>query len=334
MKSKKMSRSANPKARQLLGAILILISVVLIGVHLFGDISYASWVEQEDGIKYLQEDGQYAVGFLDIEENRYYFDMDGHLVTGKFYVEEEDSYYYADEEGILQYGAIQTDDNFYITDDEGRLQKGFVEYEGRRYYFNEISELVVGWFKQDENWYYSDKHGVVMTGFVTIDGYRYYLGTDGTRVQDTILTIDGITYIFNKDGSVDENATLLYPVLAYLNQLRLNVGCSELILNSKVQACAILRAADLVNGFSDDDTDSLEVLLANRGVMSNGGCEFSYGGLEGYDINRLMMDMQKDVNLMRVISDSTISEVGLGVHTEGAISYYDIIFISNKNVTN
>ncbi len=305
---------------------------ILFCVILLNKTTQASWIEEEDGMKYRLEDGQFAVGFLDVEAFRYYFDADGHLVKGKFYVEDEDAYYYSNEEGILQIGVIQTEDNFYITDETGKLQTGFVECEGNRYYFDKIAELVKGWFKHDENWYYSDENGIIMTGFITVDGYRYYLNADGTRVSDAVLSLDGVTYIFNKDGSVDENATALYPVLVFMNQLRTQQGKNELVLNTKVQACAILRAAELVNGFTNDTDMDLEQLLNSRGVSCSGGYEFSYGGIDGYDITRLMSDMQKDVNLMQVLLEFDVSEMGMGVYVKDGLSYYDIIFIS-KTVT-
>lgn len=314
------------KRNRIVWCSTVLVTVLLFGIICFGNMSYASWVQEEDGTRYLQEDGQYAIGFLDIEELRYYFDTDGHLVTGKFYVEEDDAYYYSDESGVLQYGVIQTEEDFFITDEDGKLLTGFAEYDGNRYFFNEIAQLVVGWFKHEDFWYYANGTGVIQTGFVEVDGYRYYMDSDGKRTNEAVLDIDGVTYIFNEDGSVDENATATYPVFQYLNQLRAEYGHNALTLNSKVQACALLRAAGLVNGFSLEHTEPLEELLANRGVMCSGGFEFAYGGISGYDFNSLTTDMGKDVNMMNALSETGISEVGIGMHEENDIMYYSIIF--------
>lgn len=327
MQQNQISRKTIDRKRWI-GCGLILVVVVLAGLIYSNRLSYAYWVEEEDGIKYLQEDGQFAIGFADIEEKRYYFDIDGHLVTGKFYVEEEDAYYYSDESGVLQYGAIRTEDDFFITDENGKLMTGFAEHDGKRYYFNEIAQVVVGWFKEEEHWYYADSTGVIQTGFVNVDGYRYYLNEDGTRVNDAVLEIDGEIYIFNEDGSVNENATQTYPIFQYINEMRTQAGRSSLGLNNKVQACALLRASGLVNGFSLNDTESLESLLANRGVLCSGGYEFAYGGIEGYDFSRLTEDMQKDTNMLKVIQDADISEIGVGMYKENDILYYSIIFIA------
>jgi len=317
------------KRNGLLSTFFVSAMVLLLGVFFSGKISYASWLQEEEGIKYIQPDGQFAIGFVVIDENRYYFDSDGHLVTGKFYVEEEDAYYYSNEEGILQYGAIYTDNDFFLADEEGKLTTGFAEYEGERYYFNEIGQVVVGWFKNEDDWYYSDYSGKIMTGFVTVDGYRYYLNADGTRVKEAVLDIDGTTYIFNADGSVDENATVLYPVLEFINELRVQHNLPSLNMNSKVQACAIMRASQLMDGFSIPSSVSIEQLLTNRGVKCDGGFEFSYGGIAGYDRNRLMEDMQRDLNFQRVVLDATIKEVGIGMHQHEDIYYYDIILIKS-----
>lgn len=311
---------------------IILTAVFLVGIFCFGRQSYAVWVEEENGIKYLQDDGQFAIGFMDIEDKRYYFDIDGHLVTGKFYVEEDDAYYYSDESGVLQYGAIQTEEDFFIADETGKLQTGFVEFEDNKYFFNEIAQLVVGWFKHEEDWYYASSTGVIQTGFVDVDGYRYYLNEDGTRTKAALLEIDGKIYIFNEDGSVDHNATETYPIFQHINKLRQDYGCDDVVLNSKVQACALLRASDLVNGFSLENADSLEQLLGNRGVMCSGGYEFAYGGIEDYSFERLVADMQKDVNMNRVLSDNNVSEVGIGMYEKDGLLYYSIIFVMTTSV--
>lgn len=296
--------------------------------------SLADWQSDEDGVRYELEDGSFAIGFSVIDDERYYFDEDGILQTGKFYVESENAYYYANKEGIIQTGEIKTKKFFYIADENGVLQSGFVEYEGDRYYFNSNIDLVLGWFKRDGNWYYAGEAGVIQTGFVTIEGYRYYLNPDGTRVSDAVVDIDGVTYVFNPDGSVDENGTQLYPVFSLLNSLRVDCKSSELLLNSKAQACAILRAKQLVDGFDKKDDNMVQQLLANHGVLCAGGYEFSYGGLEGYGIEQLMENMQKDVQLSQALCDSELFEVGLGMYVNEGISYYDIILLKKGDAQN
>ncbi|MBQ9984442.1 MAG: hypothetical protein IJP29_07615 [Lachnospiraceae bacterium] len=298
--------------------------VVMLGVFLVAGTTYASWVEEENGIKYLQEDGQYAVGFEDIEEKRYYFDSEGHLVTGKFYVEKEGAYYYSDETGALQYGVIQTEEYFFITDEMGRIRTGFVEHDGARYYFNGIGEVVTGWFQYEDDWYYADYTGVVQTGFVTVDGYRYYLNEMGKRVEDTVLELEGVTYIFNSDGSVDENATMLYPVIVYLNEIRSENGLSELSWHSELTTCAILRSAQFVDGFLVEMP--IEDILINRGVICKRGYELAYGGTEDYNIDMLLQHMKQDTNLRGILSNAEISDVGLGIYEKDNIYYYSIIF--------
>lgn len=295
---------------------------------LFGQKSFASWTETDSGTKYELEDGQYAVGFSEIDGKQYYFDKEGYLAKGKFYAEDEDAYYYADKKGVIQTGTIKTKKVFYIADETGKLQTGFMEYDNNRYYFSKDASLAIGWFQADGSWYYADKEGVVMTGFLTLDGYRYYLEEDGKRVSDAVMDIDGVTYVFNSDGSIDENATVLYPVYQYISKKRQENDRSNVLMNTKVQACAMLRAADLVNGYGKKEDSSVEILLKNRGVRSLGGYEFSYGGVEGYGIERLVLDMERDWNLARVLKEQSITEVGLGFYEEDGILYYDVIFIS------
>ncbi len=301
----------------ILFAIMITYGMLSPGLH-----AYASWEDTEDGMKYEMDDGQYAVGFSVIDGNMYYFNSDGFLQTGKFYVEEEAAYYYADKNGVIQTGIINTKKSFYVADENGKLQTGFMEFEGNRYFFNGNADLVVGWFHTDDHWYYANSEGILQTGFLELDGYRYYLNTDGTRVNDTVMEIEGTFYVFNKDGSIDENATQLYPVLQYINTIR-----PDICMNTKVQACAILLASELVNGYVDSEYD-VDTILKNRGVKCKNGYEFAYGGIEGYDNDKLISDMKLDPNLGIVLQDTTLTQVGLGIYEKDGLNYYDIIFIS------
>lgn len=307
----------------------LMVSVTIIGILLFfKQNSFASWREGETGIQYEDENGELTTGFCKIDEKLYYFDKNGYLVTGKFFCEDDQKYYYADESGVIQTGAISLENTFYMADDSGVIQTGFIEYENQRYFFDGAANMVFGWFKSEGNWYYADESGVIMTGFISHDGYRYYLNSDGTRVSDTILEIDGTAYVFNKDGSVDENATTMYPVYQYMQNKHLGIEENEqIIMNSKIQACAILRASDLQNGYatSDEEKIALQDLLKNRGVKSTGGYEFSYGGIADYGIERLMEDMEKDSNLQQVLLNPALAEVGLGLYSVENVYYYDVI---------
>lgn len=319
------------KKHTLQGMSVVLFFLAVTGcVLLFKQMTLASWVEEPEGIRYEQENGEYAVGFADIDGKRYYFDGEGYLVTGKFQVKDGDtkSYYYADQDGVVQIGIIRTKKELYKTDETGKILTGFVEIEGERYYFNDKAELVRGWFKLDVDWYYANEDGIIMTGFLELDGYRYYLNPDGTRVSDITMVIEGVTYVFNRDGSIDENATLLYPVIEYLNAVRMDNGKEVFMLNTRVQACAVLRAAGLVEGYrvTEDRAEPLENLLANRGVMCAGGYEFSYGGIKDYGIENMIEDMRRDMNLQQVLKED-LSEAGLGFYKQDGIYYFDVILI-------
>ena len=103
----------------------------------------------------------------------------------------------------------------------------------------------------------------------------------------------------------------------------------KIILNSKVQACAILRASALVDGFQSylGQEEDLERLLKSRGIKCNGGYEFSYGGTENYDLSTFLSDLKKDWNLLSVLEENESFEVGLGMYEKDSIMYFDIIFI-------
>ncbi|MDD5998530.1 MAG: hypothetical protein PUC55_02380 [Lachnospiraceae bacterium] len=309
---------------------ILLIVAGISGVVIYRKPSYAAWQQQEDGsVYYEDENGQIAVGFQEIDGKRYYFDDNGYLQTGKFYVKEKDAYYFSDDQGVLAVGGIiPTEDGFYAVDAEGKIQTGFVDYEGARYYFDSTATIVKGWYKAEDNWYYADENGKMCTGLLSIDGARYYFGTDGICVRNTTLDLDGVTYVFNADGSVDENATVLYPVYQSINTIRTQNGLPELQRDGKVQACAIIRATSLTDGFEESMAGTLENLLKNRGVSCKNGYEFSYGGIESYDTERLIQDMTKDSRLQEALRDASVTTVGIGVYQQDAVGYYDIILIS------
>ncbi len=290
----------------------------------------ASWKEDDNGKRYIMKDGKEATGFSEIDDNTYYFDAEGYLQTGKIHIEDEDVYYYADENGVIQKGIISDGSAFFITDEQGIIQTGFVEAEGKKYYFNTRAEQLFGWFKLGEDWYYADNEGVIRTGFVTIDGYRYYLDPEGKRVSDTVMEIDGTTYIFTADGSVDENATMLYPVYHYFSENRAEKGMADVLLDQKLQACAMIRAAGLVSGFNDNSEDELVRLIKNRGIKSLGGYEFSYGGIQNYSIEQLMTDMKNDDRFKAALNDADMNCVGIGMHNEDDILYFDIIMVAKN----
>lgn len=313
------------------GFIILITAIFVASIALsLPQHTFAAWKENDKGKMYENEEGKAVTGFFEIEGKRYHFSKEGYLETGKFYDEDKGDYYYANKDGVIQTGTIKTKKVFYITDEEGRIQKGFQEYNGNRYYFKSNADMAVGWFKDGDDWYYADDNGVVMTGFLEIEGYRYYLDNNGVRISDTVMEIDGIYYVFNADGSIDENGTLLYDVYKYITQKRSEQsGLKEISQNPKVQACAIMRASKLKDGYgvTSDDNSSVETLLQNIGVMCQGGYEFSYGGVSGYDVEKLLMNIEQDANMKIVLNDPDIKELGLGVHKEDDIYYFDFIFI-------
>ena len=275
--------------------VLFISFVVIIAAIFISDMpAAAAWKEDENGRRYISDEGENAIGFEEIDGYKYYFDDEGYMKTGKIYIESDDAYYYADEKGIIQIGVIDDEDRFYITDDNGKIRVGFVEYDGKTYYFNKRAEQLFGWFMLDDDWYYADDSGEIRTGFVTVDGYRYYLDRDGKRVSDTVMEIDGVTYIFSADGSVDEDATTLYPVYSYIYKGRTALSLDDILMDNKLQACAKLRAEALVSGFTDDSENIVETMIKNRGIKSLGGYEFAYGGIDAYEINSILTDMERD----------------------------------------
>lgn len=309
-------------------AIILAVLIVITSIFMIKHNSYAAWKKDNTGTYYKEKDGSLATGFREIRGVRYYFDKSGKLMTGKFYVESENAYFYSDEKDGILNGYIPGDNQFYLTDDDGKLMTGFVEHNGKRYFFDGDVNLCRGWFKSEGDWFYANKDGEVQTGFLELDGVRYYLDEDGHRIADTTMEIDGDIYVFSPEGSIDEDATILYPLIHYMNESRKKLGILELDMDSKVKACADLRAKQLVNGFDlESEEKSIEVMLNNRAVAVSGGYEFAYGGTPDYGLSELVRDIERDENFKRVIEDEKINAFGLGSYEQDGIYYFDIVLV-------
>lgn len=74
---------------------------------------------EDDQWQYIQDDGEPATGWLELDGKRYYLDEDGYRKS-EYWQKDDGGWYYLDEDGVL----VTDDwvDNYYVGED-GRMEK-------------------------------------------------------------------------------------------------------------------------------------------------------------------------------------------------------------------
>lgn len=74
---------------------------------------------EEDQWQYIQDDGEPAVGWLELEGKRYYLDENG-CRKCEYWQKDDGAWYYLDEDGVLVTDSWV--DNYYVGED-GKMEK-------------------------------------------------------------------------------------------------------------------------------------------------------------------------------------------------------------------
>ena len=102
--------------------------------------AYDMWLNTEKGMVYHYKDGSIHYGWLELDDELYYLDQDGILKTGLFST--EGSSYFADEDGAIQYGWHEIGDNkYYFDEDTGAMKIGWTEVDGKMMFFDSNGKL-------------------------------------------------------------------------------------------------------------------------------------------------------------------------------------------------
>ena len=176
------------------------------------------WVKDENGWKYIEENGQPAknkwieeffyryyvkddgyrtIGLQKIDNAWYYFDSDGVMQTG-WQTIGNDRYYF-DTNGIMQRGWHQVDNLWYFFNSKGVMQTGLQKIDNVWYYFDADGVMQIYWQTIGNAQYYFDYKGVMQTGLQKIDNVWYYFDADGV-MQTGLQKIDNVWYYFDADG--------------------------------------------------------------------------------------------------------------------------------------
>lgn len=151
------------------------------------------WNETHD--MYTKEDGSFAIGWQEIDQEMYYFNesgilqcdqwIDNHYVglDGKMAKNQWINDRYVDDNGLWQQNCwVNNDKWLYRYGDGTYAQNKFEVINGSTYYFDADGYMVTGWRVINQNWYYFNVSGCMATN--TWVG-NYYLGIDGVMARNT-----------------------------------------------------------------------------------------------------------------------------------------------------
>lgn len=159
------------------------------------------WIEEADGLRYMDEFGTILTGWQTIGGDTYCFLPDGRMLTGwindngsRFYLDGsgkmctgwktvESKRFYFGEDGVLQTGWTEMEGNTYYFGADGSLITGLMNIEGHGYFFDASGARYSGWLTLAQNTYYFAENGIMAVGPTVIDGQLYHFGPQGIQVM-------------------------------------------------------------------------------------------------------------------------------------------------------
>ena len=151
------------------------------------------WNETHD--MYTKEDGSFAIGWQEIDQEMYYFNesgilqcdqwIDNHYVgfDGKMAKNQWINDRYVDSNGLWQQNRwVNNGKWLYRYGDGTYASNKFEVINGSTYYFDADGYMVTGWSTIESNWYYFNASGCMVTNAWV---GNYYLGSDGVMARNT-----------------------------------------------------------------------------------------------------------------------------------------------------
>ena len=150
------------------------------------------WNETHD--MYTKEDGSFALGWQEIDQEMYYFNesgilqcdqwIDNHYVgfDGKMAKNQWIQDRYVDDNGLWQQNRWVNNGKWsYRYGDGTYAQNKFEVINGSTYYFDADGYMVTGWSTIESNWYYFNASGCMVTNAWV---GNYYLESDGVMARN------------------------------------------------------------------------------------------------------------------------------------------------------
>ena len=188
------------------------------------------WNETHD--MYTKEDGSFAIGWLEIDQEMYYFNESGILQCDQWindrYVGEDGAWdkskelYVMEQDSLgtrfvnqktLEYekdGWIKIKSGSYYVDSNGYALVGTQILEDKTYHFDENGKLITGWYMENEHTYWLDTNGQKVSGWKFINSIWYYFDSNTFEMACSgWQQVGSGMYYFLSDGSMKQDWLLL-----------------------------------------------------------------------------------------------------------------------------
>ena len=190
---KMLSKKVN---KALLTFVFAAFFVLVIG----GSNAFAAGFETDDnGIKYVNDDGTTLSGWQEIEGKKYYFKEDGYVSTGMTVIGENT--YFFDANGVMQTGWQTVGGKKFYFGADGVKETGWISVGSVKYYVDGVEGMFIGQKTIGGKCYYFNEEGIMQTKFVDINGVKYYFGKKGFA-QEGFFKYKKKNYFSDKTGKL------------------------------------------------------------------------------------------------------------------------------------
>ena len=180
-----------------LGALVLLLQTAKV------DADSGRWISTGSSWSYIEEDGERATGWEDIQNKWYYFNHYGIMQTG--WQQIGNTWYYFRSSGEMATGWLQQGSSWYYLKGSGAMATGWAQIGGQWYHFNHSGRMSSSTWVGD---YYLTASGAMARNTRTPDGYwvdasgRWVRGgssSNSASATTPTSTIDG-TYKGRDEG--------------------------------------------------------------------------------------------------------------------------------------
>lgn len=174
-----------------------------------GVMACEEFVEYEGSYLYFGSDGwQCFAQWIEREDGLYYVDEEGHRISDMASVLLDEKYYDFDVNGIATFigyqyeGYVTIDGIGYYYENGEKLTDTILEYENELLYFDtDGAQVVSEWIQKDGDWYRANSDGhLIVSKYRQIQGKWYYFDASGIMASDEFVSYEGNTLYFGADG--------------------------------------------------------------------------------------------------------------------------------------
>lgn len=175
-------------------------------------------------------------GWVLIDGEVYYIDEDGSYVVGWLQVEDGTWYYLDPETAAMVTGWKKIGGKWYFFAPDGAMKTGWIKPnpKGPWYYLNPNGDMATGWIKLNNKWYYlNPTSGAMVTGLVKSNGKAYILGQSGAMLTGNGWVKDGNKWYYITGETAKTGWLFSNKCWYYLNPVTGEMMTGWIIVNNK-----------------------------------------------------------------------------------------------------